>query len=180
LQIAERIQSGEIHVGSVIKVPKWVWILPPVAHHAQDPEVLIGEMLPSNVFTAGMAIVECNLRSGAVYEKTIKCLKQKCESKQRAIRQLAISILRQIEGDYANRTFFELLESESLKENCEFDHIRKIVLVEVARRKIPNARDIIYTHLNWCSSTNLDWVFEESHAEGQPKPGLHRKRKPSA
>jgi len=164
LQIAEMVQSGEIHIGSVIKVPKWVWVLPSVTYQVHSPEALISEMLSYNVFTAGMAIVECNLRSGEVYEKTVECLKQRCMSKQRAIRQLAISILRQIEGEFVGSKFYELLESESLKDNNEFEHIRKIALVEIAKRKMPKAHDIIYAHLNWRSSTSFDWIFEESHA----------------
>ncbi|MEZ4620184.1 MAG: hypothetical protein R2867_32405 [Caldilineaceae bacterium] len=59
------------------------------------------------------------------------------------------------------RSFGNYFDSETIKENCEFEHIRKIALVEVARRKIPNARDIAYAHLDWRSYSKWGWPSEK-------------------
>ncbi len=163
-QIGERVQSGQIQLNRVIKVPKWESVLPSMVHQVEDPDALIRDLLSHNVFTAGRAIIECDLRSGSVYEMTVECLIKRCESQQRAIRQIAVNLLRQIEGDYVGEKFRELLESEQLRENCEFEHIRKIALIEVARRKITNARDFVYAHLDWRSYTHMDWISQEVHA----------------
>ncbi len=164
LQIAERVQSGQIQIGDFIKVPKWESLFPSVAFLNNNPNALIHDLLSYNVFAAGRAIIECDLERGSAYEKTAECLKLRCMSKQRAIRQLAINLLRHIGGEYVGEKFRELLESEHLKENGEFEHIRKIALVEIARRKIPNAHTIVYAHLNWHSYTSMNWMNEEVHA----------------
>lgn len=89
---------------------------------------------------------------------------KRCKTAQRAIRSVALSLLRQINGDYAGEQFHQLLESEDLKQLADFEHVRKIALIEVARRKVPNARSIVYEYLDWSSSTNLSWINEEVHA----------------
>ena len=163
-QILERVRLGQIRIGDLIKDPKWETIFPSVAYLTNQPDILILDLLSHNVFAAGGVIIECNLESGIAYEKTVECLKQRCESKQKPIRQLAVNLLRQIGGEYVGEKFRELLESEYLKENGEFEHVRKVALVEIARRKIPNAHDIVYAHLDWHSYTRLEWMSQEAHA----------------
>lgn len=164
LRISDRIQSGEIQISRVIRNPKWESMLPVVAHHTQNVDDLIHDLLLHNVFTAGRAIVECNLSSGEVYEQTANCLMERCNSNQRAIRHLAVNLLRQIEGEFVGKKFQELLEADQIKANCELEHIRKIALIEIAKRNIPNGRELVYSHLDWHSYTRLEWMNQETHA----------------
>ncbi len=164
LEIAKRIGSGNIRINDYIRDPKWESILPSVAFLADSREALISDLLALNIFTAAKALVECGVESGTAYERTVDCLGRKCESRQRAIRQIAVDLLKQIGGEYAGTKFHDLLESDYLKQDNQFEHIRKIALVEIARRKIPNARQIVYTHLNWHGYTNMEWMNEELHA----------------
>ena len=69
-------------------------------------------------------------------------LSDKCCSQTLAIRQIAIDLLRQIEGDYVATRFYSLLDSK-------FVEVQKAALVEVARRKIPGAREIVFSRLDW-------------------------------
>lgn len=164
LQISSKVQSGEIQISRVIRNPKWESMLPVVAHHTQNVDGLIHDLLLHNVFTAGRAIVECNLSSGEVYEQTANCLMERCSSNQRAIRHLAVNLLRQIEGEFVGKKFQELLEADQIKANCELEHIRKIALIEIAKRNIPNGRELVYSHLDWHSYTRLNWMNQEAHA----------------
>jgi hypothetical protein len=125
---------------------------------------MIHDVLACNVFAAGRAVIECGLESGMAYQRTVECLARKCECHPRAIRQLAIGLLRQIGGDFADQKFLELLNSQHLTEAGEFEHIRKMALVEIARRRRPYARETVYAHLDWRSYTNMEWMFEEHHA----------------
>ncbi len=158
IKLAKSVPSEHIQIDTLAKDTKWEAILPAVAYLMDDPSELIQNLLANNVFAAGKAIIECNLEEGTAYEITVQCLKQKCESNQRAIRSIAVNLLKQIRGHAANETFRGLLESS------QFEHIRKIALVEVAKRQIPNARDIVYSHLDWQSYTDMDWMNEEVHA----------------
>ncbi|MCB9444071.1 MAG: NACHT domain-containing protein [Ardenticatenaceae bacterium] len=163
-EIQSRLQSGIIKISDVITVPKWESILPVAAYHSPNSDGMIWELLALNVFTAGRTIIECGQTDGEAYKKTVNCLKEKCLSHHRAIRHLAVNLLKQIGGDFVGSKFRELSESPIVAENCEFEHIQKVALIEIARRKIPNARAIIYSYLDWQSSTRLEWMRQEVHA----------------
>ena len=160
--IAEKIQSGEFQIGDLIRLPKWESILPSVASRSSSPDILIIVLLSFNIFTAAKAIIETNLQNGSAYESTVECLKQKSLSPQRAIRQIAVNLLKQIDGEYVGEKFRELLESKDPDNDIE--HIQKIALVEIARRKIPKAREIVYSRLSWHSYSSSEWFTQEVHA----------------
>lgn len=162
--IAEKIQSGEIQISEIIKQSKWEAILPSAVSRCSYPDPLINELLSINIFTAAKAIIESNIQNDTAYKSTIECLKQKCLSPQRAIRQYSVNLLKQIDGDYVGDKFKELLEITGTDNNINIEHIQKIALVEIARRRLPESREIVYSHLNWKSYSSFEWINEETHA----------------
>lgn len=163
IKVAEAIDKGEIKLRDIIKQSAWETVIPLAAAWSSDINVFIHRSLNYNVFAAGRAIIESSLTEGGSYQHTVDCLAQKCASSNRAIRELALNLLQQIQGDYVGIKFHELFES-ALLQSREFEHIRKVALVELARRQVPGARAIVHSHLNWQSSTRMEWMNYEVHA----------------
>ena len=163
IKIATLFESGEIAVDEVIRDPEWEAVLPLTASRSMQSTSLIQSLLRENVFTAGKALVESDIAAGDVYQQVIDCLAEKCKSTMRPIRLMAVDLLQQIRGNYVGLKFQHLLVAKMLQKP-EFEHVRKSALVEIAKRKIPGARDTVYSFIDWTSYTSLDWMHQEVHA----------------
>lgn len=141
-ELASRLETSPELLEDLIKDPEWEHVLPLAAAKARDPSGFIEKVLNYNVLTAGRALSECNLTEGYVCRRIVDGLTEKCNSQTRPIRQIAIDLLRQLDGTYVDAQFQKLLDSE-------FVHVQKAALVEVARRKIPRAREIVFSRLDW-------------------------------
>jgi hypothetical protein len=141
-EIAHRIESVPGLLENLVKKPEWEDVLPLAASKASDPSSFIEKVLAHNVFTAARALLECNKTKGDVYRRTVDILSKRCNSPTRPIRQIAINLLQQLEGSYVDAEFHKLLDSK-------FIHVQRVALVEVARRKTPNARKTVFSRLDW-------------------------------
>jgi HEAT repeat protein len=141
-EIARRIESVPHLLENLIGKPECEDVLPLAAAKASDPPGFIKRILAHNIFTAARALVECNVFEGEVYRRVVDNLSRKCDSQTLPIRWRAIDLLRQLEGSYVDAQFHNLLDSE-------FVDIQKVALVEIARRKATDAREIVFSRLDW-------------------------------
>lgn len=148
IEIARRIESKPGLLESLIKKPEWEEVLPLAMSKANNPSELIKTVLLHNVFVAGRALHECNITEGDIYHRTIDILGQKCNSSTYPIRRMALNLLQQLGGEDVDAHFKELLGSP-------FVYVQKVALVEIARRKIPDAHQIVFSRLDWDVPTDL-------------------------
>jgi len=141
-EIALRIESATDLLENLVRKPEWEDVLPLAAARASDPPSFIKKVLAHNIFTAARALVECNMFEGEVYRRVVDNLNRKCNSQTPPIRRLAINLLRQLEGSYVDAQFHYLLDSE-------FVDAQKVALVEITRRKATDAREIVFSRLDW-------------------------------
>jgi hypothetical protein len=141
-EIGRRFESEPEFVEDLIKKPEWEEVLPLSAAKASDPLSFTEKILAHNVFTAARALIECNTSGGEVYRRVVDALSKRCSTHTHPIRQIAINLLRQLEGSYADSAFYNLLSSE-------FVDVQKVALVEIARRKTPDARELVFSRLDW-------------------------------
>lgn len=149
-EMASRLESEPGLLDELIKHPDWEYVVPLAASRARDPSCLIEKILVQNIFTAGRALLECDMTEGNVHRRTVDALSHKCGSATRPIRQIAIGLLQQLSGSYVDGQFQRLLDSE-------FVHVEKAALVEVARRKMPNAREMVVSRLDWDTEPSI-WL----------------------
>lgn len=149
---ASSIEHSPELLGELAKQANWEDVLPLAIFRSSDSQSLIDGLLDHNVFIAANALLECGIYEGCVYRRVIDDLCRRCDSSTRPIRQMALSLLCQMVGDYADLRFQKLLGSE-------FVDVQKVSLVEIARRGVPNARDIVYSRLSWNlpTSQTLFW-----------------------
>ncbi len=142
IELARQLEMEEQLLENSINKPEWEEILPLAVLHATHPSLLAQRIIAHNIFIAGRVLVECPQLDEAVKQQIIDALCRKSESRTLSIRRLATDLLRQIEGEYINAQFYNLLKSE-------FVDVKKAALVEIASRRLPDAREIVYSHVDW-------------------------------
>lgn len=153
IEVAYRVESTPSFLEKLVRLPDWEEVLPLAAFTASEPSSLVEKLLSLNVFAVAQALIEIGQTEGDVHQRTVDALITRCGSATRPIRQMAVGLLRQLEGDYADKQLYELLDSE-------FVHMQKVALVEVTRRKLSDARALVFSRLDWNLPTSLGRIWE--------------------
>ena len=81
-------------------------------------------------------------------------LAERCNSRTRPIRILALGLLRELQGHDAEAVFHDLLT------NSKYLHVQMASLVELVQRKVPDARKLVYSRLDWDVNAPHDWLWD--------------------
>jgi len=140
--VSEQLDLGTLKLASVISRAKWGAILPAAIAMSKLAKTLALEAASSNPLVALEVLVEMDELEAAPTSQILTQAAPLLSSKYADLRHDVMDAVSRLRGSAVDCFIVSLSESAPLG-------VRMWALVEVARRRLPGVRDLVYARLGW-------------------------------
>jgi NACHT domain/Type I restriction enzyme R protein N terminus (HSDR_N) len=145
-EAARRLDTAQLDPEPLAHFVAWDAVLPMALARASAASALIRSVAPVNIFCAAHALAEMEAPEGALVDDVTAGLASRCRSAVHSNRHEAATLLCRLRGGPVDLVLRRLLDDAPVG-------VQMIALREIARRGLPEAREIVSGRIDWEPAT---------------------------